>query len=214
MASEMSRRSPQFALTTLALLLFSGNATQANQENYSEQTISRVNLQDRRNMDAPAEPEAAAPGHRESELVGTIHMTNQMEIRAGHLAKAKGTTPEIRRYGDRLVRDHLIADRQLMKLAQDEKIPILEPSVQTAQDEQQRLMMERLEQANGPEFDQAFVLMMSSGHHQTVANLKLARNNLPAMSRLRMHLNRLIPILDQHHQIAAHIERKAHPAEG
>jgi putative membrane protein len=151
---------------------------------------------------------------REGELVGRIHMTNQMEIRAGHLAKSKGTTTEVKRYGDRLVRDHWVADRQLMAVARSQKISMTEPSVQTPQDEHQRMLMERLEQADGPEFDQAFILMMSHGHESMVQLLHQAREELQSNSPLRTHLNRVLPILDQHHQIAVQLERKFQTASG
>jgi predicted outer membrane protein len=61
---------------------------------------------------------AAEPGtSQESQLLWKIYQINQMEIQVGNLAKSKGSTYKVREYGGRLVRDHTMADNNLMKFA-------------------------------------------------------------------------------------------------
>lgn len=63
--------------------------------------------------------------------------------------------------------------------------------------------MEKLHQLHGMAFDDAFTQFMVQGHTQAIALLSLAQHRLPQGNGLRSLLNNLIPILQQHYEIAA-----------
>jgi putative membrane protein len=140
----------------------------------------------------------------EGEVVSKIHATNQFEIKAGALARKKGSTPEVRRYGDRLMRDHEMADRLVLKLAKKNSLIVstIAPSAKASD------ALQTLTNASGPEFDKAFLAIMDEGHHDAIQALRSARMNLSESAELRGFLDRLIPILGQHHQLALNLERK------
>jgi putative membrane protein len=138
----------------------------------------------------------------DSQLATQIHMVNQMEVRAGLLAKSRGGTPQIKRYGDRLVKDHQLADRLLLNVAHREGFTVANQPVHAMTG------MEALQKAHGPDFDSQFLTLMQQGHTKTIAELTEAEKQLPPDSELKGLVAKLIPILKQHDELAMNLEKK------
>jgi len=144
-----------------------------------------------------------------SQLMSKIHQVNQMEIKAGKLARSQGLTAEVRAYGDLLVRDYTVADCQVMNLAEKQGIPIGEPMPKNAEEKEQMneqlSMMDQLQTLQGREFDQKFLGFMQKGHKMAIKTLCSARGRLPPSPLLSL-IETLIPILRQHYEIAIGVE--------
>ena len=163
--------------------------------------------------DKPADPGLAAV---EADLVARVHHTNQMEIDMGQLAKEKGSAKKVRKYGERLMLDHRMADKEIQDFARRHNLALTEPTPRTPEEgmemAKEMAATERLKQLTGAEFDHAFLEEMARGHEKAIALLTDAcEKKLPEKSELRSRLQRLIPILKQHHALALHLEGVREP---
>lgn len=151
-------------------------------------------------------------------VLAKMHQVNRMEIDLGRVAATNGATRRVRAYGRRLARDHAFADRKVQALARAEKIDLEKPMPvppgggnagmpslgQERQMEQQNQMMAKLQQANGPEFDQLYLQAMIRGHEQAIAMLEGVESTT-GDAGLRHLLSRMVPILHQHLDLARHL---------
>ena len=147
----------------------------------------------------------------EQKVLSKMHMVNQMEMKAGEMGSQKGASDDIRSYGDRLFRDHQFGDTKVTGLAKRLGIELVEVKPQTPEEKQQaeaqKQMMEKLKDAQGPEFDREFAKAMKKGHEQVIANLRkafLVLKNEKVISLVK----HLLPILEQHEKLADHLMKE------
>jgi putative membrane protein len=86
-----------------------------------------------------------------------------MDIELGKLAKVRGTTPEIRQYGDRMITDHTRLLQDLRTLAASKNIAV--PAVLS---NEKADGLEELKEEQGVEFDKKFMRMMTQDHKRDV----------------------------------------------
>jgi putative membrane protein len=139
---------------------------------------------------------------QETQILEKMHQINQTEIAIGHLAMEKGQSAPIREYGDRLVRDHTMADRRVIAFAKAHDI-VISPAGAPAQPSD---TVQKLSALSGNEFDRAFVSEMTNGHREAVAMLQSEHDKLPSGAPLRKFLGKMIPILTQHYVIASRLD--------
>lgn len=152
-------------------------------------------------LKAAASTATAAVALDAQEVVSLIHHTSGIEIMLGELAKQKGHSAAIRRYGDRLARDHRFADRKIMALARRERIIVLEQEP----DSLEKQADQKLQGAQGVQFDALFLAEMEKGHQRVINALSATEGQLRDL-RLRDLVGRLLPILKQHHHLAANLQ--------
>ncbi len=149
---------------------------------------------------APA-PQAPPPADMER-LLSVIHGTHLFEIELGRLAAGHARDLRVRRYGQRLVGDHRIADRKLMDLARARRW-----SVETGNlSEDERKTLERLAHLQGSEFDLAFVSGAQEGHRETMQRLEAAEGTIKDRS-IRRYLAVTMPIMHQHWLLAIRLKQ-------
>ncbi len=141
-----------------------------------------------------------------AELVPTLHAINQMEMRAGRTAQARGGSEAVRRYGATLIRDHEAADKYLKQYAAEEKVdvngklrPRVEAALQHAESE-----LANLSTVGGQAFDQEFASMMLLDHESAIGFVDRATPNITD-PKLKALLGEVEPNLREHKQIAANI---------
>lgn len=134
-----------------------------------------------------------------------LHHANQMEVMAGKLALQKGRSKDVKTYGKRLVTDHSAADKKVMALAKDEKITL--PKGPPMTDE----MMDQLKSAPAADFDQLFAADMLEDHKKDIAEAKAARDRTTD-GKLKALLASLIPVLEEHRDIAQRLTDKLGPS--
>lgn len=135
----------------------------------------------------------------EEGVIAKLHETNGMEIAMGELAVKRASNPRVRDFSDLLIRDHELADRLLRALARDRGLSI--PGPTSAAKPQELATMSRLRNLGGPAFDQAFLETMIVGHEEALGTLSGAWNTV-AQPGLRKLVRRLIPIFEQHLELA------------
>lgn len=147
----------------------------------------------------------AAPGS-EAYVLREIHLTNLLEIKAGSLAKEKGSTKGVRN-GQRLVEDHSKADKKTKKTAENIQADIVTPipALDEKMQGREKDILGKLQPLSGAEFDKVFAKEMESAHEHTIKQLNEAKNSLVGTKTAAL-IAELLPTLHQHEKIAAKLD--------
>jgi putative membrane protein len=89
------------------------------------------------------------------------------EVEMGKLATEKASSPEVKKFGQRMVDDHTKAGDQLKEVASSKGISV--PDKLSAKDEATKL---RLSKLSGEQFDKAYMSDMVKDHTQDVADFQ------------------------------------------
>ncbi|MDQ6801527.1 MAG: DUF4142 domain-containing protein [Acidobacteriota bacterium] len=146
----------------------------------------------------------AAPSPDPRQIVlSTMHAVNEMEMHLGQAAQQKGAAEMVRRYGDRLYRDHHFADQKVQMLSKAQGQALLPPPELPSFPKMQQMMQkqQQLQQMSGAAFDAMFLQMMIEGHDTAISNLENALGKLPA-GEVRDLVSKVVPILRQHLELA------------
>lgn len=135
-----------------------------------------------------------------------LHEANVLEMELGRLAMEKGSDPRVRAYGERLFRDHRYADRRVRALAAQRNLAFASAgdSLQARSQDLERIDL--LKKLGGTEFDWKFLQMMMEGHQETVGALRNVYPELSVDTETRRLVERMTPILKQHHQVAMNVQ--------
>ena len=132
---------------------------------------------------------AATPAARDGATAGTSGTADQRadlafvrkhvamgehEIALGKLAQQKGTHPEVKRFGEMMVRDHQLAGQELKQiLAQSTTGTAGETARDNAADaDDHQEKMEDMQKLSGKEFDQKYIDQMVDDHQKAVDDLE------------------------------------------
>ena len=129
----------------------------------------------------------------DAELLSNLVQASAITIDLGQLATEKASSAYVRRFGDRLARDHRLNERAVHDYARRHGIAMPDTGSTTAG--------EVLEAKTGPQFDRSFLMAEQVLSRRELAVLGDARLSL-ADPELRKMVGRLIPILQQHLELA------------
>lgn len=145
----------------------------------------------------------ATDNSTDAKVLSQLHQIDQLEIKMGNLAMQKGRSEKIRAYGKRLQNDHQLTERKVAMLAAEKNLTLTKADA--AQQQQADAMAQKLQSAQGKEFDQTFLNAMIKGHTEAIQMLSEERQNLQD-PEIRDLISRTIPILEQHLHLAKNIE--------
>ena len=118
------------------------------------------------------------------------------EVEMGKVAKANGTSAGITQFGQRLIEDHTLANRQIVLVAA--RLGVTLPNEPDAAQQQHLTEMSAV---RGQAFDDAFARHMVNGHEAALAMFR--KEAKYGQSReLRDFAEKTIPTLEQHLKIA------------
>ena len=123
------------------------------------------------------------------------------EVELGKLAQQRGSSVDVKGFGERMVRDHEQANKELASHAARKGVSF--PSRIDRKDEQLR---DRLATLSGPAFDQAYMQAMTADHEHDVAAFHQAAeaSSDPDVREFAVHeLPTLTEHLDQAKRIQA-----------
>ncbi len=114
------------------------------------------------------------------------------EVELGKLATEKASSPEVKKFGQRMVNDHSKANEQLKEVASSQGITL--PSKLSAKDE---MTKEHLSKLSGEQFDKAYMSDMVKDHTQDVADFQQEANSAsdPAVKEFA---EKTLPVLKSH----------------
>jgi putative membrane protein len=144
-----------------------------------------------------------------SGLFSRIHATNEFEIKVGHLAMEKGQSEKVKKYGERLVRDHKNADEKVMALAKEENIQISKPEPRNKQEkmmmQKRKELLSKFKKAGPESFDEIYLNAMVKGHQHAIDMLTKADLKNQEVNEL---VSKLVPILEQHLNLAENLKKE------
>jgi predicted outer membrane protein len=148
---------------------------------------------------APASPSPETQQLRA--WLADVHRGDELAMQLGRLAKRRGDSGLVRRFGDRLERDQRDCDHRLFKLARERGLPVDE----LPPDARQELAIQRLRALNGPGFDKLFAQTMAQEQRRQEDRLGKAL----AAADVRRLVALIRPILRQHEELARYLQRKS-----
>jgi len=114
------------------------------------------------------------------------------EVELGRLAQQNGQSPEVKAFGERMVRDHTKANDQLKQVASQEGV-----ALPTTLDAKDQATLQRLQDLHGSAFDKAYMHDMVNDHRQDIAEFKheaSAGNN----QTVKGWASKTLPTLESH----------------
>jgi putative membrane protein len=111
---------------------------------------------------------ASAITRRDQRYFWDLARANQTEILASHMAEARASSPDVKKFAKHMVSDHTTTTGKLNALAQKKQVVLpMEPA------EDQQKMLDKLNALSGTEFDQAYIKEAGvKAHEDTLALLK------------------------------------------
>jgi predicted outer membrane protein len=139
-------------------------------------------------------------------ILRKVHEINRLEIAFGQIAKSNGESQRVKDYGERLIKDHEAANKQLTDLAKMKGIDLAQPvNAGSRKDQEQRKHheqeMERLRGLKGKEFDLVFVDMMARDHDTSI-DFCTAAGDKTNDQAVKTFLDKFILDLKKHQDIA------------
>lgn len=139
------------------------------------------------------------------EFLQLLHVTNQAEIKMGSLIiQRAGDDSELKAYGERMIRDHTLAEDLVKVLAKEKKVSLDAPqfvgSVSIMQQEM-NANYASLEAAAAPDFRATLAPMAVEGHRSALDLVLRAQNEISDLRvRALAYLNE--PVIREHLRLA------------
>jgi putative membrane protein len=139
---------------------------------------------------------AAGATSPDAGLMRDIAQANLAEIATGKLAVAKAQSPDVRRFGQLMIEDHSMLQREGAAVATANGWPV--PS---RPDERHQAAAKKLESMSGESFDRAYMEQMVKDHAQTLQLLERTAQEAND-KQLRGVAQKAIPHVRQHLDLA------------
>jgi putative membrane protein len=125
-----------------------------------------------------------------------------IEVELGKHGSAVGQSPDVRRFADRMLRDHSAAYEELIVLAT--RIPVTFPN---RLDDTHQKTVDAMKKLNGSEFDKVYMEQMVKDHEAAVELFKKAAKEVPN-GVLMGYAKKRLPTLEEQLKLAKEIQDK------
>ena len=116
----------------------------------------------------PAKSRPPVPGKMpptaDAPFIGAAAMDGMAEVEFGRLASQHASSPDVKRFAQRMVDDHSKAADELKGLASQKDVALA-----TKLDDEHRAVQQKLTKLKGTAFDQAYMAHMATAHLKAVA---------------------------------------------
>jgi putative membrane protein len=129
------------------------------------------------------------------------------EVQLGQLAAQKGTSPEVKQFGQKMVDDHTKLGDQMQKVAQ--QIGVREPKGLSKKDKE---LVAKLNTLSGPQFDDAYIKAMVKDHKKDLSDFQSEASNTQNAA-LKQVAQQGAQVIDGHLQTIEQIA-KSHDVKG
>ena len=146
-----------------------------------------------------------SPGTFDQKFLKQAGIGDAAEIELGQMAQSKAQDPNVRQFGERMVKDHSKNDDQLKAVAQSQHI-----GLPTGLDPQHRDQKSQLESKSGSQFDQDYMRLMVQDHEKTVAAFKRAASTSedPTVKAYAQNSLPVLESLQEAKQVQSQVESK------
>lgn len=138
---------------------------------------------------------------KQLQIAAHYHEDNRMEIALGKEASKRATTPDVKAYGQRLVKDHEDFDKQLTSMIKQsgQKMPKEKPATE-AEKKMQKSNKEKeakIKKLKGASFDREYLSFMVEDHEHALAGIDQHISEA-GNSELATALENVKPVLQRH----------------
>jgi putative membrane protein len=119
------------------------------------------------------------------------------EVELGQIALKNTQDAGVRKYAERMVKDHSAADKKLQAIAAKENLQLPQ-----SLDAEHASLKTKLQSLKGEDFDRAYVSAMSKGHDKAIALFESASQQPQMPDELKQFAASTLPTLEQHKEMA------------
>jgi putative membrane protein len=131
-----------------------------------------------------------------------------MEVQVGQLAQGKASDPNVKNFGETLVKDHTKANNELVQLANSKHVELpASPSHGERRD------IEKMGKLSGKDFDKKFVAMGVKDHEKDIKKFEKASGKVKDPD-LKAWIDKTLPTLREHLAMAQKLEQGGAAAMG
>jgi putative membrane protein len=125
------------------------------------------------------------------------------EIELGQIALNNTQDESVRKYAERMVKDHSAADKKLKAIAAKENLQLPQ-----SLDAEHQSLKTKLQGLKGEDFDRAYISAMAKGHDKAVALFESASQQPQMSGELKQFAASTLPTLEQHKDMAHSLHQK------
>jgi putative membrane protein len=144
---------------------------------------------------------AAKGASPDSTFVTKAAKGGMAEVELGKLAAEKGTSDQVKQFGQRMVTDHSKANDELKAVAQSKSL-----TLPTALDPKDKALHDRLAKMSGAAFDRAYMQAMLADHQKDVREFRMEANSGQDPD-VKAFAAKTLPTLEEHLKMARDANR-------
>ncbi len=173
----------------------SGSTTEeapSNQQSHAHKQAATTEANQHEHVSTNPEHPVKAPGESDKKFLKDAAIGDVAEIQLGQMAQEKASNPQVKQFGERMVKDHSQADDQLKNIAQTQHV-----ALPTSLDPPHKAIKSELSTKTGSEFDKDYVRTMVQEHSKTVEKFKHEAATSQDAT-VKKFAQELLPILQSH----------------
>ncbi|MEA2239546.1 MAG: putative rane protein [Thermoanaerobaculia bacterium] len=151
---------------------------------------------------APTTTASSSLSSSDTEFVNKAAQGGMAEVNLGQLAASKGTSADVKAFGNRMVSDHGKANDELKQLAQTKGVTLPADIDQESKD-----MADKLGKASGKDFDKQYIAGMVDDHEKDVKEFEKASASAQDPD-LKAWATKTLPTLKDHLKMAKDAKAK------
>lgn len=144
------------------------------------------------NKQSVTDSSAGIPSRGDADFMVKATAGNEEEVVLGKLAQTNASSAAVKRFGEMMVHDHEMAEKEFRGLAYSKHI-ILPDTLSNAQKKEH----DELQKKKGRDFDNAYVKLMVDDHKEDISEFKKAEQNANDQD-IRALAAKTLPILQKH----------------
>jgi putative membrane protein len=137
--------------------------------------------------------------NKDRKYIVNVDNHHMMEIRLGQMAEERGRDESVKEFGRRMARDHTELRKQWLTMISNSGM-----KYKSGMGPKHREKLDYLQQFSGREFDREYMTLMTK-HHRGYVSYFSKEGRAANYAGVRRAVNRAIPMLQQHFQLAKRI---------
>lgn len=143
-----------------------------------------------------------------AQMLRVLRWKAQLDITLSQHARVRADRPEVRRYAQRLLRDHQLIEERLLGLAERLDLELRPPAAEEeAQAERIRQHIRQLRGLTGSSFEAEWLAMMASSHRTAIQQLARLRSEVQE-PEARALVRNALSLSDQHLALTRTLQRQ------
>jgi putative membrane protein len=147
-------------------------------------------------------PRGAFCAQADQGFVQEAASAGKMEVELGKYASQHAASPDVKKFGQRMVTDHSKANAELAQVAKRESIQL--PGETNSKHAE---TVQRLTALKGAEFDRAYMQAMVEDHEEDVAKFRDVASSAES-KQVQSFAKKTLPTLEQHLKMAKDIDAR------